>query len=67
MKATIKTAGETVTGDTLKEIRSKLNGLLKVDGPRALTAQVDNGAEIHVELYDGQDYIRSADGRIISK
>lgn len=57
--------GQTVTGKTLKAIRSKMCGLLSVDGPRALTATTSTGAEIHVELYDGQDYIKTADGKII--
>lgn len=57
--------GQTVTGKTLKAIRAKMCGMLKIDGPRGLTATVDNGAEIHVELYDGQDYIKTADGKII--
>jgi len=67
MKATIKSTGETSSGKTLKEIKSKLNAMLKVEGPRGLTAVTENGAEIHVELYEGQDYIKAADGRIISK
>ena len=67
MKATIKSTGETISGKTLKEIKSKLNTMLKVEGPRGLTAVTENGAEIHVELYEGQDYIKAADGRIISK
>ena len=67
MNATIKTTGETISGKTLKEIKSKLNAMLKVEGPRGLTAVTENGAEVHVELYEGQDYIKAADGRIISK
>lgn len=67
MNATIKTTGETISGKTLKEIKSKMNAMLKVEGPRGLTATTENGAEIHVELYEGQDYIKAADGRIISK
>ena len=65
MNATIKTTGETISGKTLKEIKSKLNAMLGIDGPRGLTAIVDNGAEVHVELYEGQDYIKTASGRII--
>lgn len=67
MNATIKTTGEAISGKTLKEIKSKLNAMLKVEGPRGLTAVTENGAEVHVELYEGQDYIKAADGRIISK
>jgi hypothetical protein len=67
MNATIKTTGETISGKTLKEIKSKMNAMLKVEGPRGLTAVTENGAEIHVELYEGQDYIKAADGRVISK
>jgi hypothetical protein len=66
MKATIKTTGETVTGRTLKEIKRKMNGMLSVDGARGLTASVDTGAEIHVELYEGQDYMITANGRFIN-
>ena len=65
MNATIKTTGETISGKTLKEIKSKMNAMLNVDGPRGLTAVTDNDAEIHVELYEGQDYIKTASGRII--
>lgn len=65
MKATINTTGETISGKTLKEIKSKMNSMLKVEGPRGLTATAENGAEIHVELYEGQDYIKTADGRYI--
>ena len=65
MKATITATGETITGKTLKGIKSKLNGMLKVDGPRGLTAKVETGAEIHVELFDGNDYIKTSNGRYI--
>jgi hypothetical protein len=65
MNAKINGSNETVNGKTLKDIRRKMNGMLKVEGPRGLTATTENGAEIHVELYDGQDYIRTANGKII--
>jgi hypothetical protein len=65
MNATIQTTGETISGKTLKEIKTKMCGMLKVEGPRGLTAITEDGAEIHVELYEGQDYIKAADGRII--
>jgi hypothetical protein len=60
MNATITTTGEIVTGKTIEEIRRKMNSMLKIDGPQGLTAITDTGTEIHVELYDGQDYIRKA-------
>lgn len=65
MNAKINGTNETVNGKTLKDIRSKMNGMLKVEGPRGLTATAENGAEIHVSLYEGQDYIRTANGKII--
>jgi hypothetical protein len=57
MEAIINSTGKLITGKTLKEIRTKMMGMLKVDGPRGLTATTDRGTKIHVELYDGQDYI----------
>lgn len=66
MKATL-TNNEIITGKTLQEIRSKMNAMLRVDGPRALTASTDTGATIHVELYENQDYITLANGRRITK
>jgi hypothetical protein len=45
MKATITATGETITGKTLKGIKSKLNGMLKVDGPRGLAGKVN-----HIQL-----------------
>jgi len=58
MQATITTTGEEIEGKTIKDIRAQLNAMLSVDGPRGLTAVTDGGTEIHVELYDGQDYIK---------
>lgn len=66
MNAKIFTTDETVTGKNISDIRSKLNAMLSVGGPRGLTATTDNGTEIHVELYDGNDYVRTANGRIIN-
>lgn len=63
MKAT--SGAVTVEGKTLKELRKKLRMELAVDGPRGLFATVDSGAEIQVSLYEGEDFIRAADGRII--
>lgn len=54
-----------VTAATHKAAWAELAGLLAVDGPRALTATADDGAEIHASLYDGEDYIRTVDGRTI--
>lgn len=65
MTATISTTGQKLNGKTLKDIRSQMNAMLKVEGPRGLTAVTENGTEIHVELYEGQDYIRAANGRTI--
>lgn len=70
MTATITHADgrtETITGRNISDLRSQLNAMLKVDGPRALTALTSTGTEIHVELYDGQDYVRTADGRTIAR
>jgi hypothetical protein len=60
MKATIQSTGEAIKGKNIQEIRSQLNSMLRVDGPRGLTAITDSGTEIHVELYEGQDYVRRA-------
>lgn len=65
MKATITTTGESIEGKTLKDIKRKIQSKLSVGGKRGLTAKTETGAEIHVELYEGQDYIRAADGRLI--
>lgn len=59
MNATLKN-GTVINGKSIKEIRSKMNAMLKIEGPRGLTATTDSGTEIHVELYDGKDYIRKA-------
>lgn len=66
MKATISHSGEVVTGKNLQEIRSKLSAKLSVSGPRGLTALTKTGTIIHVELYEGQDYIHTKDGRSIT-
>lgn len=60
MNATITSTKEVISGRTLKEIRSKMNAMLKVEGPQALTAICESGTEIHVELFDDQDYVRKA-------
>ncbi len=64
MTATIHGSTKTITGKTIKEIRSKMNGMLR-DGRQAMTATTNTGTIIHVELWDGQDYIKTANGRII--
>jgi len=65
MKATIRSTGETVSGKSLRDIQRKMMRMLRIDGPRGLTAKTEDGAEIHTELYDGQDYIKTASGRVI--
>lgn len=66
MKATLTNTNEIITGKTMQEIRSKMNAMLRVDGPRALTANTDTGAIMHVELHENQDYITLANGRRIT-
>lgn len=63
--ATISNTNQTISGKTLMSIYKQLNGMLRVDGPRGLTAITQNGAEIHTSLYEGQGYIKAADGRVI--
>jgi hypothetical protein len=65
MNARIIGTTEIVSGKTLTEIRSKMCGMLKIDGFRSLTAKADTGAVIHVELFENRDYIISADGRYL--
>jgi len=66
MKATIATPnGATITGKNLQDIKKQMNSMLSVSGPRGLTAITTTGTIIHVELYEGQDYIRTKDGRTI--
>ncbi len=48
-----------LTGPTLDDIRRQMNQMLDVAGPRGLLARTDNGGEIAVSLYDGQDYIKT--------
>ena len=54
-----------VAGRTLQDMLHNLQGMLRVDGPRALTAQSKNGAVVHASLYYGEDYIMDATGRLI--
>jgi hypothetical protein len=67
MKATIQTTNEVITGKTLKDIKSQMDAMLSVDGPRGLTAITETGTEIHTELYEGQDYIIDRNGRVIHR
>ena len=64
MKATTSN-NKIVIGKTLKDIRSQLIATMKNDDLRAITAVTTTGATVHVSLYDGQDYIRLANGRIL--
>lgn len=66
MKATIQSTNQVITGKTLKDIKRQMDAMLKVDGPRGLTAITETGATIHTELYEGQDYILDKNGRRIS-
>ena len=54
--------GQVVTGTTFEDIRRVLMAMLDVGGPRGLTAVTQDGAEIHTELYEDQDYIKTAAG-----
>lgn len=65
MKATITSINKIITGKTLKQLQATMTRMLKVDGPRALKANVNTGAEIYVSLYDGEGYIRTASGNVI--
>lgn len=65
MKATIQSTNEVITGKTLKDIKRQMDAMLSVDGPHGLTAITETGAEVHTELYDGQDYILGKNGRLI--
>lgn len=70
MHATITHADgttEQLTGRNIGDIRSQINSRLRVDGPRGLTAITETGTEIRVDLYEGGDYVRTADGREIKR
>lgn len=64
MNAHIDWNNTTISGSTLHDLRRQLSAMLKVEGPRGLTATTDTGATIHVELYEGKDYIKLANGRM---
>jgi hypothetical protein len=57
IKAAISDTDTIITDITVKGIRKQLCRLLKIEGPRGLTAITTTGTIIHVELYDDQDYI----------
>ena len=65
MNAYIETTNQTITGKTLKDIRAALIRRMNLLDVRGLTAITETGATVHVEKYDGQDYIRLANGRIL--
>lgn len=67
MNATITTNGKEINGKNIQDLRSQLNRMLSVDGFQGLTAITENGTKIHVELYEGQDYVRTANGRLLNK
>ena len=65
VKAYIPAKDKTIKYKNLKDLRSQLNSMLSVSGPRGLTAITETGTEVHVGLYEGQDYTRTKDGRLI--
>jgi len=65
MKAYIPAKDKTIKYKNLSDLRRQLNSMLSVSGPRGLTAITETGTEVHVELYEGKDYIRTKDGRLI--
>ena len=62
---TIDHTGQTFRARTHREAWSELASRLRVDGPRALVATTEDGAEIRSSLYEGEDYILDAAGRRI--
>lgn len=68
MKATITTKGyeQQISGKNLSDIRKHMNQTLDFNGPQALTAKTDTGTTIHVEVWEGQDYIYDKRGRKIN-
>lgn len=57
---------ESFEAPTHQEAWRILAGRLSVGGPRGLVAITDDGAEIGASLYDGEDYIKSRDGRRVA-
>jgi hypothetical protein len=64
MKA-ITDTGIEIKDTTLRGIKRQMDRMLDVAGPRGLSATTDTGATIHTELYEGQDRITDARGRVI--
>jgi hypothetical protein len=62
---TLFRATETFRAATHRAAHRALSRRLRVDGPRVLVAQTDDGAEIRASLYDGEDYIVTRDGRTL--
>lgn len=61
----ISSPPEPIEAPSHRDAHRQLCQRLKVSGPRALTAQAENGrVEIHASLY-GDDYIRTRDGRLL--
>ena len=65
MIAHIELTNQTISGRTLKDIRAALIHRMKVLDLRGLTAITETGATVHVEVYEGQDYIILKNGRIL--
>lgn len=65
MIAYISQTNQTITGKTIKDLRNALIRRMGTLGYRGLTAVTEKGTEIHVEIYSGEDYIRTRDGRYI--
>ena len=66
MKAIIDSTDQVIEGISLSDLRGQMMRMLSISGPRGLTATTTTGTVIHVELYDGQDYIMTKDGRTIN-
>jgi len=64
MSATLDN-GQKISGKNILDIRRKMNRMVKIEGPQAIEAVTDAGTVIHVEVWDGQDYVRTASGRKI--
>ena len=59
--------GRTLRGQNLLDIYKQMNTMLRVDGPRSISATTATGTEILASLYPEQDYIRTAGGRNLLK
>jgi hypothetical protein len=58
-------SGESFTAPSHRAAHTELCRRLGVGYPRALRATTQDGAEVVASLYDGEDYIRTRDGRVI--